>query len=112
MKKYDSIVKRVRIYEDKCCAEYQKSNGPLFKFLRNFYILVGVYALCINLLFIISANMQMNDWKAAGNTEIIAEKHQFVLLGICTATLVISAVLICTKFKTIGCITLQPINFI
>ena len=105
MKKYESIVKRVQIYEDKCCAEYQKSNGPLFKFLKKAYVLIGIYSVCINLLFIISANMQMSDWKAAGNTEVIAEKHQFILLGICTFTLIASAVLLFTRFKTIGCIT-------
>ena len=96
MKKYDSIVKRVQAYEDKCCAEYQKIGGPLFKILRKLYVFVVMYAVCVNLLFITSVNWRKNS----GNTEIIVEQHQLVFLGICTAALIASVILIYTPFKT------------
>ena len=104
MKKYESIVKRVQIYEDKCCAEYQKSNGPLFKFLRKAYVLISVYAVCINLLFITVTKWNMSNWRE-DNTDIYVEEYQYVLLGICTFVLIVSAVLIFTRLKAIGCIT-------
>lgn len=100
MKKYESIVKRVQAYEDKCCAEYQKIGGPLFNMLRKIYVFVAVYAVCVDLLFMISV-----DWrKDAGNTDVIVEQHQLILLGICVVTLIASAVLLYTPFKITGSI--------
>lgn len=104
MKKYDSIVKRVQVYEDKYCAEYQKSDGPLFRFLRKSYVIVCIYAVIVNILAAVSAKEKMDNWKEVGTTEIIFENHQFVLIWICTATIIISAILLFTRIKMVASI--------
>ena len=52
MKMQESVLKRVRMIEEKHGITYAKTDGKLYKALRVSYTLLFIYTMGINLLFV------------------------------------------------------------
>lgn len=53
MKKYDGVLKRVQMLEEKQGIKYAKEDGKLYKTFKVFYILFTVYTFFMNLFYIL-----------------------------------------------------------
>lgn len=55
MKMYENVLKKVEIYEEKWGITYAKPDGKLYKYTKVLYILAFIYAMVMNLLFVLGA---------------------------------------------------------
>lgn len=107
MKKYDSIMKRVRAVEEKYGIKYASPDGRLFKGSKIIYTLIWAYTLVINLMFL--AGMLLVH---SGTDNMASVKNYIINAAVCTAVLIVGFVLMCTKIKLAGIITsIVPLPF-
>lgn len=94
MKMQESVLRRVRMVEEKNGIKYAKTDGKLYKTLRVLYSLVFIYTVGINLLFI--SGMLL----VYGGTEKIANVlNSLISVCVCTALIIAGYVLSFFKFK-------------
>ena len=94
MKMQESILRRVRMIEEKNGIKYAKTDGRLYKTLRVFYIIVFAYTMVINLLYI--AGMAF----VHGGTDAFKDiANSFISVCICTGLMIAGFVLSFFRFK-------------
>ena len=109
MKKFDGVLKRVRMLEEKNGIKYADTEGKLYKTLKFFYILAFAYTIAINLLFVLAMIIKVD----AG----LAEKSDVFnyILSVSVCSLLIIAGLILRKCKlnlSAGIISVLPEIFL
>ena len=108
MKMQESILRRVRMIEEKNGIKYAKTDGRLYKTLRVFYIIVFAYTMVINLLYI--AGMAF----VHGGTDAFKDiANSFISVCICTGLMIAGFVLSFFRFKLVaGIISVVPEIFL
>lgn len=109
MKKFDGVLKRVRMLEEKNGIKYADTECKLYKTLKFFYILAFAYTMAINLLFVLAMIIKVD----AG----LAEKSDVFnyILSVSVCSLLIIAGLILRKCKlnlSAGIISVLPEIFL
>ena len=108
MKMQESILRRVRMIEEKNGIKYAKTDGRLYKTLRVLYIIVFAYTMVINLLYI--AGMAFVHGGTDGFKDIA---NSFISVCICTALMIAGFVLSFFRFKlAAGIISIVPEIFL
>jgi len=92
MKKYDGVLKRVRILEEKKGIKYADTNGKLYITLKVLCIIAAVYGMATNLLFILGHILMY-----AGTNEMNEVTGKIVTVSVCTLAIIASLIL--NKFK-------------
>ncbi len=92
MKKYDGVLKRVRIIEEKRGIKYANTEGKLYITLKVMCIITAIWGIATNLLFILGHILMYAGTENMG--EIV---NRLITVSVCT--LVIIASLILNKFK-------------
>ncbi len=108
MKKYESIMKRVREVEEKHGIKYARPDGKLYKGLKISYTLVFIYTLFINLMFI--AGMLLVH---SGNDSMASVKNYVINAAVCSGVLIIAFIFMCIKkLRVVGLIaSIVPLPF-
>lgn len=108
MKMQESVLRRVRMVEEKNGIKYAKTDGRLYKTLRVFYIIIFAYTMAINLLYI--AGMAF----VHGGTEDFKNiANSFISVCVCTAVIIAGFVLSFFRFKLVaGIISIVPEIFL
>ena len=100
MKKYESIMKRVRFIEDKYGIKYAKVDGKLFSGLKVCFTLSFIWAMIMNLLLLAGVWLQTSS-----NIELSNEfKNAIITISVCSIVLILGFTLVCTKLKISGAI--------
>lgn len=108
MKMQESILRRVRMIEEKNGIKYAKTDGRLYKTLRVLYIIVFAYTMVINLLYI--AGMAFVYGGTDGFKDIA---NSFISVCICTGLMIAGFVLSFFRFKlAAGIISIVPEIFL
>ena len=68
MKMYDNIIQKVRLYEEKRGIVYVKTDGKLYKGFKIFYILLFVYTMAMNSIFLLGAVLSETIFNALKNS--------------------------------------------
>lgn len=92
MKKYDGVLKRVRILEEKKGIKYADTNGKLYITLKVLCIIAAIYGMATNLLFILGHILMY-----AGTNEMNEVTGKIVTVSVCTLAIIASLIL--NKFK-------------
>lgn len=88
MKKYDGVMQRVRIIEEKYGIKYAKADGKAYNTFKVIYIIAAVWSLIMNLLFTLGMLFTY------GGTDKMSEvSTPLITVGICTAAIIIGFVL-------------------
>lgn len=98
MKKYDSIMKRVRRVEEKRGISYAKVDGKLFSGVTVIAAIAWIYMFVMNLMFILSMSLALS----IGQAEFSFIGNAFVTVCVGSALMVLGAVLFFVRFKIIG----------
>ncbi len=108
MKMQESILRRVRIIEEKKGIKYAKTDGRLYKTLRVLYIIVFAYTMVINLLYIASMAL------VHGGTDSFKDiANSYISVCICTGIMIAGFVLSFFRFKfAAGVISVVPEIFL
>lgn len=108
MKMQESVLKRVRMIEEKNGIKYAKTDGKLYKTLRVLYIITFAYTMAINLLFI--AGMLL-VYGGTDNFKNVA--NSLISVCICTAVIIAGFVLSFFRFKfAAGVMSIAPEIFL
>lgn len=94
MKMQESVLKRVRMIEEKHGITYAKTDGKLYKALRISYTVLFAYTMCINLLFI--CGMMLTRYGTDNFKSIL---NTLITVIVCTALIIAGYVLSFTRFK-------------
>lgn len=97
MKKYESIMKRVRFIEEKYGIVYAKPGGKLFTTLKVIHTVAFIYTLGINLLFLAGMLLMY-----AGSDNFAQMQNSLITVTACTAVLIAGFVFLCTRLKMTG----------
>ena len=89
MKMYSNILEKVRLYEEKRGIVYAKTDGKLYKGLKVFYILLFVYTIVMNSLFLLGSFLSETVFNNLKNAV-------YTVLGL---SVLLIASLIIMKFK-------------
>lgn len=108
MKMQESVLRRVRMVEEKNGIRYAKTDGKLYKALRVFYAIVFAYTMAINLLYI--AGMAL----VYGGTDNFKNvSNSLISVCVCTAVIIAGFVLSFFRFKLVaGIISIVPEIFL
>lgn len=97
MKKYEGVLKRVRMLEEKNGIKYAKADGKLYGTLKVLYTIVGVWALLMNLFFILGFLLQYTG------TDSMSKALNYIWISTAGTVLMIAGyVLSCCKFYLTG----------
>ena len=108
MKMQESVLRRVRMIEEKNGIKYAKTDGKLYKTLRVLYIITFAYTTAINLLFI--AGMLL-VYEGTDNFKNVA--NSLISVCICTAVIIAGFVLSFFRFKfAAGVMSIAPEIFL
>ena len=108
MKMQESVLKRVRMIEEKNGIKYAKTDGKLYKTLRVLYIITFAYTMAINLLYI--AGMLL-VYGGTDNFKNVA--NSLISVCICTAVIIAGFVLSFFRFKfAAGVMSIAPEIFL
>lgn len=108
MKMQESVLRRVRMIEEKNGIKYAKTDGKLYKTLRVLYIITFAYTMAINLLFI--AGMLL-VYGGTDNFKNVA--NSLISVCICTAVIIAGFVLSFFRFKfAAGVMSIAPEIFL
>lgn len=108
MKMQESVLRRVRMIEEKNGIKYAKTDGKLYKTLRVLYIITFAYTMAINLLFI--AGMLL-VYEGTDNFKNVA--NSLISVCICTAVIIAGFVLSFFRFKfAAGVMSIAPEIFL
>ena len=94
MKMQESVLRRVRMVEEKNGIKYAKTDGKLYKTLRVLYSLVFIYTVGINLLFISGMLLVYG-----GTDKMAGILNSLISVCVCTALIIAGYVLSFFKFK-------------
>ena len=94
MKMQESVLKRVRMIEEKHGITYAKTDGRLYKALRISYTVLFAYTMCINLLFI--CGMMLTRYGTDNFKSIL---NTLITVTVCTVLIIAGYVLSFTRFK-------------
>lgn len=86
---YDNILEKVKEYEEKRGIVYAKTDGGLYKALKIIYILLFIYTMVMNAMFLLGAALSETVFKNLKNSV-------YTVLGI---TVLLIASLVIMKFK-------------
>lgn len=104
MKMQESVLRRVRMVEEKHGITYAKTDGRLYKALRVSYTLLFIYTMGINLLFICSmliTRLGTDNFKGILNS--------LITVIVCTVLIIAGYVLSFTRFKLVsGILSVLP----
>ena len=108
MKMQESVLRRVRMIEEKNGIKYAKTDGKLYKTLRVLYIITFAYTMAINLLFI--AGMLL----VYGGTDNFKNVvNSLISVCVCTAVIIAGFVLSFFRFKfAAGVMSIAPEIFL
>ncbi len=98
MKKYESIMKRVRRVEEKYGINYAKVGGKLFKGVTVVAAIAWIYMFLMNLMFILSMSLALS----IGQADFSFIGNAFVTVCAGSALMILGAVLFFVKFKITG----------
>ncbi len=97
MKKYDGVLKRVRILEEKNGIKYAKTDGKLYGALKVIYTIAGVWTVLMNLFFILGFLLQYTG------TNSMPQALNYILIATVGTVLIIAGyVLTCCKVYLTG----------
>lgn len=94
MKMQESVLRRVRMVEDKKGIHYAKTDGKLYKALRVLYTVVFAYTMAINLLFISGMLLVYG-----GTDSFSAILSSLISVSVCTVIIIAGFVLSFFKLK-------------
>ena len=97
MKMQESVLRRVRMVEEKHGITYAKTDGRLYKALRVSYTLLFIYTMGINLLFIcgmLITRLGTDNFKGILNS--------LITVIVCTVLIIAGYVLSFTRFKLVS----------
>ena len=104
MKMQESVLKRVRMIEEKHGITYAKTDGKLYKALRVSYTLLFIYTMGINLLFIcgmLLTRLGTDNFKSILNS--------LITVIVCTVLIIAGYILSFTRFKLVsGILSVLP----
>ena len=104
MKMQESVLRRVRMVEEKHGITYAKTDGRLYKALRVSYTLLFIYTMGINLLFIcgmLLTRLGTDNFKGILNS--------LITVIVCTVLIIAGYVLSFTRFKLVsGILSVLP----
>jgi len=104
MKMQESVLRRVRMVEEKHGITYAKTDGRLYKALRVSYTLLFIYTMGINLLFIcgmLITRLGTDNFKGILNS--------LITVIVCTVLIIAGYVLSFTRFKLVsGILSVLP----
>lgn len=108
MKMHESVLRRVRMVEEKNGIKYAKTDGKLYKTLRVLYTIAFIYTMGINLLFI--AGMLL---VYGGTDKISGVLNSLISVSVCTAIIIAGYVLSYFRFKlSAGIVSIIPEIFL
>ena len=108
MKMQETVLRRVRMVEEKNGIKYAKTDGKLYKVLRVLYIIVFAYTIGINLLFI--AGMLL---VYGGTDRFSGIANSLISVCICSAVVIAGFILSFFKFKlAAGIMSIVPEIFL
>lgn len=108
MKMQESVLRRVRMVEEKNGIKYAKTDGKLYKVLRVLYIITFAYTMGINLLFI--AGMLL---VYGGTDNFSGIVNSLISVCVCTAVIIAGFVLSFFRFKfAAGIMSIVPEIFL
>ena len=109
MKKFDGVLKRVRMLEEKNGISYAKPEGKLYKTLSVLYTIVLVYTMAINLLFVLAMFVQVDAQMAK-----MSDVFNYILsVSVCSVLIIGGRIF--SKFKkylTAGIMSVVPSIFL
>lgn len=104
MKMQESVLRRVRMVEEKHGITYAKTDGRLYKALRVSYTLLFIYTMGINLLFICSMLLTR-----LGTDNFKGILNSLITVIVCTVLIIAGYVLSFTRFKLVsGILSVLP----
>lgn len=104
MKMQESVLKRVRMIEEKHGITYAKTDGKLYKALRVSYTLLFIYTMGINLLFIFGMLLTR-----LGTDNFKSILNSLITVIVCTVLIIAGYVLSFTRFKLVsGILSVLP----
>ena len=108
MKMQESVLRRVRMIEEKNGIKYAKTDGKLYKTLRVLYIITFAYTMAINLLYIAGILLV---YGGTDNFKNVA--NSLISVCICTAVIIAGFVLSFFRFKfAAGVMSIAPEIFL
>ncbi|MGN0492992.1 MAG: hypothetical protein ACI4F7_05025 [Acutalibacteraceae bacterium] len=108
MKMQESVLRRVRMIEEKNGIKYAKTDGKLYKTLRVLYTLVFIYTMGINLMFV--AGMLL---VYGGTDKISGVLNSLISVSVCTVLILAGYILSFFRFKlTAGIMSVAPEIFL
>ena len=108
LKKYDSIMKRVRFLEEKRGISYARVGGKLFRGVTVVASIAWIYTFLMNLMFILSMSLALS----IGQADFSFVGNAFVTICVGCILMVLGAVLFFVRFKIIGSIVcFVPLTF-
>lgn len=108
MKMQESVLRRVRMVEEKNGIKYAKTDGKLYKALRVLYIITFAYTMGINLLFM--AGMLL---VYGGTDNFSGIANSLISVYVCTAVIIAGFVLSFFRFKfSAGIMSIVPEIFL
>ena len=104
MKMQESVLRRVRMVEEKNGIKYAKTDGKLYKTLRVLYTLVFIYTVGINFLFISGMLLVYG-----GTDKLSGVLNSLITVSVCTVVIIVGYVLSFFRFKlAAGIISVIP----
>ena len=108
MKKYDGVLQKVRLVEQKNGIKYAKPFGALYKGLKIGYTVAGVWAVFMNLMYILGFLLVY-----MGTENFSGVLNSVITVGVCTALIILGYVLNCCKlYLAGGIISVVPTVFL
>ena len=108
MKKFDGVLQRVRLLEEKRGISYAKPDGRLYKTLKVFATILFVYTFIMNLMFIMSMFLlpMIQDVKLSDVMNLI------ITVSVCSVLSLVGFILTyCRKYLVGGILTVLPMLF-
>ena len=83
MKKYDGVLQRVRILEEKRGIKYANTDGKLYHTLRFFCVAFAIWAMCTNLLFILGHLLTYS-----GTEQMSQVSGKIITVAVCSVVII------------------------
>lgn len=97
MKLNEKVLQRVRMIEEKGGIRYAKPDGKLYKTLRIISLILVIWTVGINLIFI-SGMLLVNS----GTDNFKSIQNSVITVSVCTLFILAGYILSCFKFKVVG----------
>ncbi len=88
MKKYDGVMQRVRIIEEKHGIKYAKTDGKLYSALNVLFIISAIWSLLMNLFFLLGIL-----FRYSGTEDFGGFKNALISVSICSVLVIVGYVL-------------------